>query len=125
MKGAVKIASVKSISITNEKNSLLLDEKAFSDYLKDEKNKIKQIYQDFLDSGKDVETAIKFYLTVNTKTGRIEKIEDHSKSEEMSKRPHKILFKKLSDYMVANWKFETDKKRGTATIEFPIKFVKE
>ncbi len=121
----VKIASIKSIVIESEGVSGFMDENDFSSFLKDRKKDILQIYTEFIESGKDIETAIKFYLVVNTKSGKIEEVQNHSAKEEKSNRLHKALFRRISDYMQSEWSFEKTKKKGTATIEFPIKFAKE
>ena len=124
-KGVVKIASVKGIKIELEGISKFINANDFSAFLKDEKDALQKIYQKVLASNQDAETAIRFYLVINAKTGEIEEVQDLSSKEELAQPAHKQLFIKLAKYMQSRWNFGKGKKRGKAFVEFPLKLVKE
>ena len=121
-KGVVKVASTKSIHIYYSGNSDIFSESDVNAFLKKNKESIQNIYRNLLNSRDNIETVIRFSLTVNLKNGKIRNVEDISDQQNLAEFGHSLLFKQISVRMRNSWRLLPQNIEGTAVVEFPLLF---
>ncbi|SHL25481.1 phage shock protein C (PspC) family protein [Fibrobacter intestinalis] len=121
-KGIVKVASTKSIHIYYSGNSDIFSESDVNAFLKKNKKSIQSIYRNLLNSRDNIETVIRFSLTVNLKNGKIQNVEDISDKQNLAEFGHTLLFKQISVRMRNSWRLLPQNIEGTAVVEFPLLF---
>ena len=121
-KGVVKVASTKSIHIYYSGNSDIFSESDVNAFLKKNKESIQNIYRNLLNSRDNIETVIRFSLTVNLKNGKIQNVEDISDQQNLAEFGHSLLFKQISVRMRNSWRLLPQNIEGTAVVEFPLLF---
>ena len=121
-KGVVKVASTKSIHIYYSGNSDIFSESDVNAFLKKNKESIQNIYRNLLNSRDNIETVIRFSLTVNLKNGKIQNVEDISNQQNLAEFGHSLLFKQISVRMRNSWRLLPQNIEGTAVVEFPLLF---